>query len=302
MLSSPIPEIESVSSGMNNLLLKCLSNDPSQRFDQFLEVQKEIEILREQLISRESKEPLEQPVELEKNAEKITDVTPGSPSKNLRTKENDKEITSLLPVDKFVFSILVIIIIAIILIYLKPWQKEPAIVSVDTPAQDMRATTLSLVKDEYVNKATDYINRGKFFSAETILLAGLGDFPGDSQLVELTRKNLVLKQQYMQDKTIDIEILNGAGVGGIAQQLSDYLSDHTFKVINTENYRENGRLNWDVTKSYIINHFGYNYQIEEIAKLVGIKTIVLDTLSSSESGADISVVLGKDYDSLNSFR
>jgi hypothetical protein len=170
------------------------------------------------------------------------------------------------------------------------------------PHENRALEQLDFIRKDLLNQAKENINQGRFFKAESILLNGLSYYPADSALVSLTEKNLKLKRRYMTEEPISIEILNGAGVSGIAGQLSDYLSTRDFRVVNTENYRENGNLRWDVPESFIINRYGHNIRIERLAGLLGISNTQIDTTGTSAQDADITIILGLDYQTLAGFR
>jgi len=326
ILTGDVPEINDVSPEMNQLLKKCLSRDPETRFSQFSEIRNELQILREQQIAEEEAKVKEQtatqeekiPESLNKDeAESADRADPPTVGAEVNAKAKAKAkaeemgigvknfinvLRSMSVVYKAAFIALLVIIIAIGLLLIKPWKEDPARLPSAEATSESAVQSLDSLKIQYADNAIDYIRQGNFFKAETVLLAGLSDFPGDPALVNLTQKNLRLKHLYLQNLDLSIEILNGAGVGGIAKKLSDFIEQNDFKVINTENYRENGRINWQVNESFILNHFGYNYKIEQISKAVGIRTLVMDTLSVSPSGADIAIILGKDYNSLAGFR
>ncbi len=170
------------------------------------------------------------------------------------------------------------------------------------PHENRAREKLNYIKQDFIERAMNRISQGRFFAAESVLLDGLSYFPGDSALINLTEKNIKRKHRYLMDRSFAIEILNGAGVSGIAGQLATVLEKRRLPVFNTDNYIENGTINWDVRESFIINRWGQNHRIDELADLIGIKTITVDTTHTAASGAEISIVLGKDYQRLPAFR
>jgi len=95
--------------------------------------------------------------------------------------------------------------------------------------------------------------------------------------------------------TIQVEILNGCGINGVAKLFQNLLRENGIDVVNTENYTVDGKIFWDVDKTFIIDQIGVTTQAKSIAKIL---QIPLENIESRENPAaiyDISVVIGKDY-------
>ena len=97
---------------------------------------------------------------------------------------------------------------------------------------------------------------------------------------------------------IQVEILNGCGVNGIAKIFQSHLRDEGFDVVNTENYSVNGKLNWSVEKTFIIDHIGVLEQSKSVARALGVSTDNIQSQQTQQPLYDVSVVIGKDYKSL----
>ena len=97
---------------------------------------------------------------------------------------------------------------------------------------------------------------------------------------------------------IQIEILNGCGVNGIAKIFQSYLREKGFDVVNTENYTVNGKLNWQVEKSFIIDQIGVSERAKAVAKSLGIPLTNIESHENPQAIYDVSVVIGKDYKKL----
>ena len=97
---------------------------------------------------------------------------------------------------------------------------------------------------------------------------------------------------------IQIEILNGCGVNGIAKIFQSYLREQGFDVVNTENYSVNGKLTWNVEKTFIIDHIGVLERAKSVARTLGVSTDNIQSKQSQQPLYDVSVVIGKDYKSL----
>jgi hypothetical protein len=95
--------------------------------------------------------------------------------------------------------------------------------------------------------------------------------------------------------TIQIEVLNGCGVNGIAKIFQERLRESGFDVVNTENYVVNGKVYWNVDQTFVIDQIGVAEQAKAIAKALGIPLTNIESRENPAAIYDISVVVGKDY-------
>lgn len=104
-------------------------------------------------------------------------------------------------------------------------------------------------------------------------------------------------------KRIQLEILNGCGQQGIAKILSQKLKRYKYDVINSGNYLEKGKIKWDVSKSKIIEHNGNIVQAKDLAERMGIKSKFVESYENPSSTiADITIIIGKDWEKLSIFK
>ena len=95
--------------------------------------------------------------------------------------------------------------------------------------------------------------------------------------------------------TIQVEILNGCGINGVARIFQSLLRENGFDVVNTENYVVNGKVFWKVDQTFIIDQIGVAEQAKSIAKALGIPLTNIESRENPAAIYDISVVIGKDY-------
>jgi hypothetical protein len=100
------------------------------------------------------------------------------------------------------------------------------------------------------------------------------------------------------EENIQIEILNGCGVTGIAKVFQSFLRQNGFDVVNTENYVEEGKIRWDLPESMIIDHTGNTEQAKEVARVLRLSANKIVYRDDPTAIYDVSVVLGKDYKKL----
>ena len=94
---------------------------------------------------------------------------------------------------------------------------------------------------------------------------------------------------------IQLEVLNGCGVAGAAEKITDYLRNNHVDVVQMRNY-----TSFDIEKSLVIDRTGNKLNAEKIADLLGIDRKNIVQQISTDYFLDISLVIGKDYNQLKS--
>ena len=89
---------------------------------------------------------------------------------------------------------------------------------------------------------------------------------------------------------IQVEVLNGCGVAGVADRFTDYLRNNNFDVVNMSNY-----ISFDVNKSMVIDRIGNMANAYKVAKALGISRENVIQQLNNDYFLDVSVVIGKDY-------
>ncbi len=91
-------------------------------------------------------------------------------------------------------------------------------------------------------------------------------------------------------KPIQLEVLNGCGVNGVAEKFTDYLRAGNFDVVNIGNYRS-----FDIDHSLLIDRTGNMKKAFEIASTLGIEKNNIIQQVNKEYFLDVTLVIGKDY-------
>ena len=93
---------------------------------------------------------------------------------------------------------------------------------------------------------------------------------------------------------IQVEVLNGCGVSGVAEKFTDFLRKEKFDVVQMGNY-----ISFDIDKSLVLDRTGNKANAEKVAEALGIdhKNVIMQ--KNEDSFLDVSVVIGKDYKTLN---
>lgn len=103
-------------------------------------------------------------------------------------------------------------------------------------------------------------------------------------------------------KRIQIEVLNGCGVSGIAKKFADHLKQNNYDVVNSGNYLENGKVNFNVSKTKIIDQIKSPENIaqaNELADLLEIDENLIESFENPSPIADLTLIIGKDYNQIS---
>ncbi len=96
---------------------------------------------------------------------------------------------------------------------------------------------------------------------------------------------------------IQVEVLNGSGVSGIADKITDYLRLHRFDVVQIGNY-----ISYDVEKSIVIDRTGNMVNAFKIADSLGISRKNVIQQVNNNYILDVSLIIGKDFVALKPYQ
>lgn len=93
---------------------------------------------------------------------------------------------------------------------------------------------------------------------------------------------------------IQVEVLNGCGVSGLATRFTSLLRDNGFDVVETGNFD-----NFDLEETIVISRTKSKDNARRIAQAMGVddKNILVE--SSDDFYLDATIVIGSDYNNLN---
>jgi len=92
---------------------------------------------------------------------------------------------------------------------------------------------------------------------------------------------------------IQVEVLNGCGVSGVADDLTDYLRANHVDVVNLGNYRS-----FEIENNILISRNEKIKNAEKVAALVGLDENSIIQQTNSDYLLDVTFILGKDYRNL----
>lgn len=94
---------------------------------------------------------------------------------------------------------------------------------------------------------------------------------------------------------IQVEVLNGAGISGLAGEFTSTLRQNGFDVVQTGNFD-----NFDMQETVIISRTYNTSNAERVARALGIQEKNILVEASEDYYLDATVVIGSDYQSLKS--
>ena len=98
-------------------------------------------------------------------------------------------------------------------------------------------------------------------------------------------------------RQLQIEVLNGCGVSGIAAKFTDYLRSRGFDVIRTENYET-----FNVLETVVIDRQGNQANMQRIGKALGLTDSRLLQEVNEAYLIDATVIIGQDYRHLDCWK
>lgn len=89
---------------------------------------------------------------------------------------------------------------------------------------------------------------------------------------------------------IQLDVLNGCGISGVADRFTDYLRYHNFDVVKVGNY-----ISFNVDETFVIDRIGNKANAFKVAEALGIEKVKVIEQLNEDYFLDVSLVIGKDY-------
>lgn len=100
-------------------------------------------------------------------------------------------------------------------------------------------------------------------------------------------------EQVIIPSQIQIEVLNGCGVSGVADKFTELLRAEGFDVVNKGNY-----TSFDIDNTLVIDRSNNQEKSSMVAETIGIEKKRIIKQFNNQYFLDITLVIGKDYDNL----
>lgn len=115
------------------------------------------------------------------------------------------------------------------------------------------------------------------------------------KIVQKSTNEINKDKQEIAAEIIQLNVLNGCGVSGVADRFTDYLRAHEFDVVELGNYTINGKVNYNVDETFVIDRIGNKANAAKVAKMLGIENAKVIQQINDDYFLDVSLVIGKDY-------
>lgn len=107
---------------------------------------------------------------------------------------------------------------------------------------------------------------------------------------ETAEKQVQNNNKEVPAEIIQLEVLNGCGVSGLAERFTDYLREQQFDVVNKGNY-----IQYDINETMVIDRIGNIANAKKVARALGIDPKNTFTQINEDYFLDVSVIIGADY-------
>ena len=108
--------------------------------------------------------------------------------------------------------------------------------------------------------------------------------------LETTEKQVHNNNKEVPAEIIQLEVLNGCGVSGLAERFTDYLREQQFDVVNKGNY-----IQYDIIETMVIDRIGNIANAKKVALALGIDPENTFTQINEDYFLDVSIIIGADY-------
>jgi len=145
------------------------------------------------------------------------------------------------------------------------------------------------------NRRNHVMNAGIVLLSAVVILLGYSFFQRTSSpRPDPTR---VFNPDGLLGDVIQVEVLNGCGIAGLASRVTHYLRSYRFDVVQYGNYAAQ-----DVEKTRIIDRIGNLDAARQIAMALGVPASSVEQKVQKDLYLDVSVIIGRDYEHLTLFR
>ena len=112
------------------------------------------------------------------------------------------------------------------------------------------------------------------------------------KIKNISQNNNKLGQE-IASAIIQVEVLNGCGVDGVAAKFTDYLRRNNFDVVQVGNYTSS-----NIDETMVIDRIGNRANTEKLAEVLGIDKRNIIQQLNKDYFLDATLVIGKDYNRL----
>lgn len=114
-----------------------------------------------------------------------------------------------------------------------------------------------------------------------------------AQLSNTLRKEEISEQKLILPSQVQIEVLNGCGVTGVADRFTEYLRAKGFDVVNKGNYSS-----FDIDNTLVIDRSNNPDKSSMVANALGLESKRIVRQFNNQYFLDVTLIIGKDYNTL----
>lgn len=126
-----------------------------------------------------------------------------------------------------------------------------------------------------------------------LLIIGFLTYSVVSKIKAQNEQELLLKKKRFAG-IIQVEVLNGCGISGVADKFTEFLRKNNFDVVQMGNYRS-----FDVDKTLVIDRTGNKINADKVANALGVDSKNVIQQINKDYFLDVTIIIGKDFNSLN---
>ncbi len=115
------------------------------------------------------------------------------------------------------------------------------------------------------------------------------------KIVQKPTEETVKTKTEVAAEIIQLDVLNGCGVSGVADRFTDFLRARDFDVVELGNYQINGKVNYNIDETFVIDRIGNKANAIKVAEALGIEKVKVIQQLNEDYFLDVSLVIGKDY-------
>jgi len=110
------------------------------------------------------------------------------------------------------------------------------------------------------------------------------------KIVQKTSEAELDQNVEVASEIIQMDVLNGCGISGVADRYTDFLRAHNFDVVQIGNY-----ISFEVDETFVIDRIGNKANALKVAEVIGIENVKVIQQLNDNYFLDVSLVIGKDY-------
>jgi len=139
-----------------------------------------------------------------------------------------------------------------------------------------------------------------FLNVIIILLAGLIIFMAYSLITKiegLSPDDEDTNEANKPSKIIQLEVLNGCGISGVAEKFTNHLRQNNFDVVQVGNYSS-----FDIDNTLVVDRTGKRVNALKVAEALGIDPKNVIQQINNDYFLDVSLIIGRDFNHLKPFK